>query len=132
MRRSNLALLLIISAFLVLDYTQFENRLRDTDPTSSTIANIPQSNLLTYTDLEVSRSDIINKADTSTPQSETNDERTLQNPPAVIKIGALLYIAKFYYLCKVQDIRHTLSHFFMFTSLKYFWSLVLLVLIFLV
>lgn len=130
MKKSDLALILIIFAFLIFDYTQFEKRHRFPEPTSQSVKNSFQA--ISYQDFATERRKGELKSDTLLLSANKNNKHSVEKPPAIIKISVFLYITKFYYLCKVQDIRHTLSHYFMVTTLRYFWSFLLLALIFLI
>lgn len=123
MKKLVAVLLIIISIFILSDHIRFEYWQR-----YSTVHIVNNS-------IQISELIRLGKScEMTCPADSTLEpvERSCGNPPEIIKISLFLYIAKFHYLCKVQDISHSLSHLFMLSALKYIWGLVLLVLIFLV
>lgn len=128
MKKHVAAILTVISIFILFDYTRFENKRQH--------VAVSIENIITYNSTRGPAVAEPHKARATACPSDSvaltaGFDRQV-NPPGIIRVSLFLYIAKFHYICKVQDFSHSLSHFHMFSMLKYIWSFVLLVLIFLV
>ena len=121
MKKHVAAILTVISIFILFDYTRFENKRQH--------VAVSIENIITYNSTRGPAVAEPHKARATACPSDSvaltaGFDRQV-NPPGIIRVSLFLYIA-------VQDFSHSLSHFHMFSMLKYIWSFVLLVLIFLV